>query len=278
VFAADKGNGRAPVAPQSRTFWKVLATVLGVGGIAALGCLVIVPAIRPQGKRVATIAPAPEPVKAQASPDNSTDRKPPSAGRDSVHSTAEHQDPPPVPPAPKRKVRGSSDEKQSVSNFAATMEKELKNGNFAGVLKACEGPDAQPVEAKIFKSRALQGLGNESALAQFLRNTDLNDGEWYLAKARLSFKKAKYHECENFLLQGQDLPCAVMSTAALNREISYYNALCAAIRFDANPNGSNYTKATGAWLRVQELAGTSPYGKKAAAELARMEKTMQGGE
>lgn len=135
-------------------------------------------------------------------------------------------------------------------------------------------------QALIFKLRALDGLGNKSMAALFLKTASLNDGEFYLAKAELAYSNRDFEECRKLLKQSLTLPHALLDYEVLKREAFYYTALCTTALFDSEPNEQKYKEALDAWWQLRTVLRSNPqhpYNKKANVEMQRMAIKMQKG-
>jgi tetratricopeptide (TPR) repeat protein len=177
----------------------------------------------------------------------------------------------------------SLQEKYGTPEVLVIMDKELKARKFQNVLALFDMlPDNQShsVQAQIFKLRALQKTGKEVMLKQFLQSATVNDGEFVLEKAKLSFRNRKYAECKRMLSQSLTLPHAFIDYEALKQEVYYYTALCATARFDATPVEQTYKEALDSWWQLRTALRANPdheYNIKAISELQRMAKKMQKG-
>jgi hypothetical protein len=177
----------------------------------------------------------------------------------------------------------SLQEKYSTPEILVIMEKELKAGKFLNVLTLfdmLQSDQSHAPQAQILKLRALEKAGKEGMLAQFLQSATVNDGEFVLEKAKLSFRNRSYDECKRMLVKSLTLPHAFIDYEALKQEVYYYTALCATARFDAAPAEQTYKEALDSWWQLRTALRANPdheYNKKAIAELQRMAKKMQKG-
>jgi serine/threonine protein kinase len=166
-------------------------------------------------------------------------------------------------------------------DLSAIMEKALQDKNYSTVLAVYDlmSPEqAKSQNVLIFKLRALSGLGDKVQLAEFLQNTDLNDGEFYLAKAKQAYKGKNIPGCKLMLEISLTSPHILIDYEILKREVYYYMALCETALFDAGHSEETYKNALDAWWQLKMALRSEPghiYNKKAASELQRMAKEMQ---
>ena len=161
------------------------------------------------------------------------------------------------------------------------MEKSLEAKNYSTVLAVFDfltPEQSRTPQALIYKMRALDSIGDNSQLTEFLDVTDLSDGEFYIAKARIAYQNRNYPGCKLLLKIGLGSPHALIDYDALKREVYYYTALCATAQFNAEPAEQYYKEALDAWWQLKSALQSDPghpYNKKAAVELQRMARQMQ---
>jgi hypothetical protein len=189
----------------------------------------------------------------------------------SVDSTAQHP----------QNIVELMHEKYGTEDTIVIMEKEWRAKHYQNVLQLFEYLPAnrsQSPQALILKMRALDKIGNRSALAFFLKSVSFNDAELTLAKARQAFANRAYEECRKLLFQSLSMPHALMDYESLKLEVFYYSALCSTALFDADPNERTYKAALDAWWQLRSTLRNSPdhpYNKKAVGEMQRMGMKMQ---
>jgi hypothetical protein len=163
------------------------------------------------------------------------------------------------------------------------MEKAWQAKNYSTVLTIYDfltPEQARSEQALIFKMRAYDSIGDTEQSAEFLENTNCNDGEFYLAKARLAFRNNNIPGCKLMLAISLSSPHALIDYDVLKREVYFMTALCATAQFDAEPNEQSYKDALDAWWQLKSVLRSDPdhpYNKKAASELQRLAKEMQKG-
>jgi hypothetical protein len=301
---ADKTGKKVVLAVRRRFPWKIAAVLCLFAAGAVLACWFGLPAFRhyravkAQGKIVLyPVVPAEAPARTR--PARSADS---SEGPD-VHEVKEQKSgiSPDVPafrktkstqlqpagkaqtPAQQKPLEAVLAEKYGIADPLELMQKELANKNFINVLKLYEGlpsSQAKSGQAVILKMHALEGAGSSAALAEFFRGASLNDGEFYLGKAKRAFKTRDYAGCRKLLDQSLSSPHSFTDYDILRREAYFYMALCATALFDGNPNDQTYKNALDAWWQLRSALRSDPgheYNKKAMDELQRMAKKMQKG-
>ncbi len=126
---------------------------------------------------------------------------------------------------------------------------------------------------RLFKIRAFVGLKQMSQLKLFLATFTLDDGEYYLARARVAFYENKIARAEDHLDAALKAPCTILSRRELKQNVYFYKALCATKRFDENPTESNYKTTLGVWHDLKAEVKANPnnyYFKKAVDEMQRI--------
>jgi hypothetical protein len=177
----------------------------------------------------------------------------------------------------------SLQEKYGTDDTFAIMEKELRVMNFQSILYIYENLKAEQAKsgkALVLKLRALDGIGNRSMVALFLNTESLNDGEFYLAKAKLAYVNGKFEDCKKLLTKSLTLPHAFMDYETLKREAFYYTALCNTALFYSGPSERTYKEALDAWWQLRTALRSDPdhpYNKKAVSEMQRMAIKIQKG-
>jgi tetratricopeptide (TPR) repeat protein len=190
----------------------------------------------------------------------------------------------PSPDDPAKSPRSSTDQppkKSGPEDYVAMMEKESMTKHYQTVLRLFErltALQAKSPQALILKLRALDKTASRIVYAGFVRSVSINDGEFYLAKARLAFEKHDYEECKKLLSQSLSLPHVLMDYESLKLETSYYSALCSTALFDADPLEKTYKESLDAWWQLRSMLRNTPdhpYNKKAIGEIQRMGMKMQ---
>jgi serine/threonine protein kinase len=295
VVGADKEN-KIVLATHRRFPFKLIATLTIVAALLAGGYRYLAPEIQlALSHEAETVFSTPLPVAhpptpaaetpAKAKPrETATQKKRPSPAKPKILVSEEKTvTKPPPAPAKTLSLFESLQEKHGVKDILVIMEKELKAKNYVNVLGLCDMLPAelsQTPQALIYKMRALEKIGNLGRLEQFLESATLNDGEFFLEKAKFAFKNQQYENCKRLLLQSMNFPHAYMDYDILKLEVSYYTALCATAQFDASPTEKNYKEALDSWWQLRNGLRLDPnheYNKKAVVELQRMAIKMKKG-
>ena len=191
------------------------------------------------------------------------------------------QSPSPDDSAAPQTPAGRPPKKSGPEDYVAMMEKESMAKHYQTVLRLFERLttlQAKTPQALILKLRALDKTASRSAYAGFVRSVSINDGEFYLAKARLAFEKHDYEECKKLLSQSLSSPHVLMDYESLKLETSYFSALCATALFDADHLEKTYKESLDAWWQLRSMLRNTPdhpYNKKAIGEIQRMGMKMQ---
>jgi len=125
----------------------------------------------------------------------------------------------------------------------------------------------------LFHLRMLESIQNFAAASQVLASQVVEDGEFFLMKARQSFRENNSIQCLLYLDLASKTRCDFLSPASLRQEILYYKALCYGKEFDAHPSQATLKNALDSWFEVKLLFRTTPehnYFQKAVLEMQRI--------
>ena len=156
---------------------------------------------------------------------------------------------------------------------------EVENGHFRNALSVYESlsnDDAENKKAKIYRLRALKGIGDKAGASRLL-SQDIYDGEFYLEKALDYFDQHDLAKTQDILKKASISPCGFLDAKVFRQTLLYSMALCASAVYDGQPSEETKKKAMEAWYDVKSLFRTSPehaYFKKADAEIRRISKSM----
>ncbi|MBD3314406.1 MAG: protein kinase [Chitinivibrionales bacterium] len=182
---------------------------------------------------------------------------------------------PPQPPEPKSFIEKTI-EKHGTENLVVIMRKKLRAGNFREALRVYDHlPENEKdnTKAVIYKLRALGELKDMENLASFLAEVSIDDGEVHLARAKLAYQRGNYAQARTHLARSLSSPRAFMDYEQLEREVKYYQALCATAEFDATPSESSYKAALDAWYQVRSNLRDDPghrHNQRALSETQRI--------
>jgi hypothetical protein len=142
----------------------------------------------------------------------------------------------------------------------AVLAKKTEKGDYAGALRAFDALDresAAMVSARLYKLRALQGLGNKEALNAFFLRPDVPDKEYFLAKAQYFTALKRYIEAADQCEKGRQVPATIGDAAVLDRTLSYVKASCLTSHFMTAPTEDARKQAVDSWLEMKYLLRNS---------------------
>ena len=101
----------------------------------------------------------------------------------------------------------------------------------------------------MYRHRAIVGTqGNSKA---YYDNTNINDGEFYLSKAKFLYEKKQYQRALWLLENIKTTPAVLMKKKTLRREMLFYIAKCNTGFFDSNPTLERQKSALQSWFDVK---------------------------
>lgn len=208
----------------------------------------------------------PPPVKAESRSAEPEPAKP------VVAVVAEPEPPPPEPKSFVDKMR----EKHGTADLLTIAKNEVRAGNHAAALEVYEQlPKDQQgsTEALLYKMRALEASGSKAGLAAFVNATTIQDGEYYLVRARLAYESGRHTQALGLLERSLKAPRLLIDYEKLKREVGYYRAMCATALFDREPTEEHYRSAMEQWWQLKSLLRADPnhaYNKTVVAETQRI--------
>jgi hypothetical protein len=155
---------------------------------------------------------------------------------------------------------------------------EVENGHFKNALsvyKSLSNDDADTKKAKIYRLRALKGIGDKAGASRLL-SQDIYDGEFYLEKALDYFDQHDLAKTQDLLKKASISPCGFLDAKVFRQTLLYSIALCASAVYDEQSSEETKKKAMEAWYDVKSLFRTAPehnYFKKADTEIRRISKS-----
>lgn len=122
---------------------------------------------------------------------------------------------------------------------------------------------------------ALIVTNNDKKLKALLENPTIkiNDGEFYLAKARLALEKGDLVSTEQYLDKSQKVPCLFLDRQIKKQKINYYLAKSATKKFDRQPSEESYKNALEKWHLLKREMKTNTqhiFFKEAELEMQRI--------
>ncbi len=142
------------------------------------------------------------------------------------------------------------------SDIMDMLEREYAAGRLSTALKLYSylpSSTAGTDRAKIYKMRILQKLGKTKELSKFLASNTINDGEFFLARAKLAYKRGETVKTRILLQKSLNAPKQFSDYNTLKQQVYYYQALCASRNFDRNPTEQYYLKALEEWRNLGSL-------------------------
>jgi serine/threonine protein kinase len=131
----------------------------------------------------------------------------------------------------------------------------------------------------LYKIRLMQAINNIDELKTIFLEKDINDCEFYLAKAKYFYKLNDINKCLANIELATKYPCELLDQTTFRQEILYYKALCYSKEFDSNPDKTNMKKALDTWFEVKSIFRAMPdhkYYKEAEKEMQRIAQKSQG--
>jgi hypothetical protein len=154
--------------------------------------------------------------------------------------------------------------------------KEIKLGRYEEASKVFEyvpPGEQQSKTATLYRMRMFEGLGDKTNLEQVLLTQAVDDGEFYLAKARYYYGAGNSEQCLAYLDACAKSRCEILDPLTLRQDLLYYKALCYSKEFDGHPSRATMKNALDSWFEVKLLFRSTPghaYFKKAENEMQRI--------
>jgi hypothetical protein len=154
--------------------------------------------------------------------------------------------------------------------------KEIKLGRYEEASKVFDyvPPGQQQTKtALLYRMRMFEGLGDKTNLEQVLLTQAIDDGEFYLAKARYYYGAGNSEKCLVYLDACAKSRCEILDPVTLRQDLLYYRALCYSKEFDSHPSRATMKNALDSWFEVKLLFRSMPdhaFFKKAENEMQRI--------
>jgi serine/threonine protein kinase len=155
----------------------------------------------------------------------------------------------------------SLQKKYGKKDLLQILAEETNKGDFRTALTLFDALDresAATVAARLYKLRALRGLGNKEALGEFFLRPDVPDKEYLLAKAQHLASLKRYAEAAILCDDGRHAPATIGDAASLDLTSSYVKASCLTSNFMVLATEEARKKALDAWSDVQNLLMNNP--------------------
>jgi hypothetical protein len=130
----------------------------------------------------------------------------------------------------------------------------------------------------IYQIRALRETGRSKELKETLFSREINDGEYYLEKAKYYLENSEYSSALQSLELCSKTTAANIESSALRLERLYYTAICKGKEFDSNPSPTAENAALDSWFELKSELQTSKdhrYYKQADMEMQRITQKWQ---
>jgi len=141
-------------------------------------------------------------------------------------------------------------ERHDTEDLLAIMKNELQSKNYQTALnihKEMDASLAQSPRAQLYRLRAIKGAKNPKALKKYFDATQVHDGEYFLAKARLRYSENRFDESLSLIEKALSAPKLLLSSDELRREALYWRARGVTAQFNGNPTEALYKSALDAW-------------------------------
>ena len=164
----------------------------------------------------------------------------------------------------------------ATADLVSIFTSEVKAGHYtqAGrIYSLLTTAQVQTKSVSVFHLRLLNGLNDREEIKKVLLGPPLEDGEFYLEKARFYYHGHNLTQCLSNLELSAKTPSAFFDQVALRQEILYCRALCYSAEFDEKPAQPVLKKAMDAWFEVKVQFRLSPenvYYQKAVSEMQRL--------
>jgi hypothetical protein len=161
-------------------------------------------------------------------------------------------------------------------DLADIFVREVKTGHYPEALKVFGMLSLGQKESKpvvLFRLRTLEATGGQNAVAQVVAMQSIDDGEFYLARARQYYREGNTAKCLAFLDLSGKTRCEFLSPATLRQEALYYRALCYSREFDSHPSKMTMQTALDSWFEVKLQFRATPehnHFRKAMLEMQRI--------
>jgi hypothetical protein len=153
---------------------------------------------------------------------------------------------------------------------------EVEGERYASALQVAEHltpHQAQTNRAILYKIRCLAGAGKRTELAKLLAMTDVDDGEFYLEKARFYFVRGNLNDTRRYLERAATTATEFLDSKTFRERHFFLTAQCETASFEKDPNEDTKANAMAAWYNLKSLLRHVPehrWFKKADNEIRRI--------
>ncbi len=161
-------------------------------------------------------------------------------------------------------------------NFIELFIQEAEAGNFEKALQLFNKlPRSVAVQknAQLLRLRALHGLGRTVEASSVMNSQIIDDGEYYLIKAKYLYGRGSYDQSLKVLEKGITVRAQLLDAEIARRDYLHCRALCLSRRFDQEPSNENRKSALDGWFEVKNAVRKFPhhlYFNEAVSEMQRI--------
>jgi hypothetical protein len=165
-------------------------------------------------------------------------------------------------------------------DIATKFYAEVDAGSFSNALalyKTLPTSLAETRKTLLYRLRSLLGVGDNDGVRRFLATTDVEDGEFYLEKARRFYDSRDLAAASHLLEQAAATPARFLDSRIFQERLLFARALCASAKCDSRPDADTRKGAIDAWMDVKSLLSATPdhkYFAKADSEIRRLNGSM----
>jgi hypothetical protein len=168
------------------------------------------------------------------------------------------------------------EKKYKTRDVIAILKKEDAAGNYSNVLDICnhlQPQQAAMIEARLLRHRAL--VGTKQVTKSYFDNNNINDGEFYLSKAKFLCDTRQYQRAIWILGSIKKSQTLLLNQETVNRDMLYYMAKSNTGLFDAKRTLERQRVALQSWSEVKNQYRnnqSSPRFVEADSEISRIGK------
>lgn len=166
--------------------------------------------------------------------------------------------------------------KYGTDDLGVIIERESESRNYRRVLQLYDtivSRDAIDTRSVMCKIRALRHLNDRNGLRKMLSEQNIDDGEFLLEQARITYFDDNIASCMKLLGECIRTPARFIDGKTFRLEYLYLTAKCKSKRFDLVGDVDTKNDALGSWfdLKVElQTAQDHTYFKEAEAEMQRI--------
>ena len=178
--------------------------------------------------------------------------------------------------SPLVKDAGGPEKTPSIGDMPEKFIREAEAGNYLAALASFDGlPDSVKRDAavRILHVRALVALERSPEAVRALDGMTIDDGELFLAKARLLVAQGRAGEAMQCVEKSVSAGARMMEPDEFRREYLFYRARCVTEQYEQSPNENSRKKALDGWFEVKNACRKHPdhaYFKEAVSEMQKI--------